>query len=293
MRAHAAGKKVVYYAHSTREDFENSFLGSNSLAPTFGKWIKFCYGLGDVVLTPTEYSRELLLGCGVRGPVYSISNGVDTDFFAPSAAHGADFRRRFGLAPDDRVVVSVGHYIERKGLPEFVDLARRLPNVRFFWFGYTRPELVPKKIRDCVAYAPENVTFPGYVERGELRDAYCGADAFVFMSREETEGIAVLEALACGVPSVLRDIPVYRGWLEDGRDVYKARDGYDFCRCVSGLLSGALPSLSSGGRKVAETRSMAAVGKKLLEIYAAENLLEAARERAGSDPQYSGKVILQ
>ena len=70
--------------------------------------------------------------------------------------------------------------------------------------------------------APENVEFPGFVDRERLREAYCGADVFAFMSHEETEGIVVLEALACGIPTLLRDIPVYDGWLTHGENVYKA-----------------------------------------------------------------------
>lgn len=41
-----------------------------------------------------------------------------------------------------------------------------------------------------------------------------GADAFFFPSREETEGIVVLEALASRQHLVLRDIPVYDGWVD-------------------------------------------------------------------------------
>ena len=40
------------------------------------------------------------------------------------------------------------------------------------------------------------------------------ADAFFFPSREETEGIVVLEALASHQDVVVRDIPVYKGWLD-------------------------------------------------------------------------------
>ena len=46
--ARLAGKSVVYYAHSTREDFCNSFKGSNLLAPLFGAWIRFCYNRGTL-----------------------------------------------------------------------------------------------------------------------------------------------------------------------------------------------------------------------------------------------------
>lgn len=75
---------------------------------------------------------------------------------------------------------------------------------------------------------PDNVIFAGFVKQEELRQAYCGADAFAFFSYEETEGIVVLEALACEIPIVLRDIPVYENWLEDGVQVYKASDVKEF-----------------------------------------------------------------
>ena len=47
------GQTVVYYGHSTMEDFRNSFRCSNLLVPLFKCWIKLCYSIGDVVVTPT------------------------------------------------------------------------------------------------------------------------------------------------------------------------------------------------------------------------------------------------
>ena len=64
--ARLTGRKVVCYGHSTMEDFRHSFRGSDALAPLFRRWITFCYGLGDVVLTPTEYSRHLLESYGLK-----------------------------------------------------------------------------------------------------------------------------------------------------------------------------------------------------------------------------------
>ncbi len=267
------GKKVVWYGHSTMEDFRSSFKGSNALAPLFRRWITFCYGLGDVVLTPTEYSRALLAGYGLKKPVYSISNGIDTSFFKPGPGARRALRARYGLAEEEKVVVSVGHTIARKGLPEFLDLARRLPQARFLWFGWTNPKLIPQEIAQAIQNAPDNVIFAGYVGREELREAYQGADVFAFLSHEETEGIVVLEALACGVPAVLRDIPVYDGWLQDGKNVYKASSQEDFQRIVSGMLAGTLPDLTAGGRAVAESRSLEQVGKRLREIYLQERVL--------------------
>ena len=79
--ARIRGWKVVYYAHSTAEDFRMSFPLSDSLAPLFRRYITFCYSRADVVVTPTEYSRSLISGYGVKAPVYAISNGVDITRF--------------------------------------------------------------------------------------------------------------------------------------------------------------------------------------------------------------------
>ncbi len=270
--ARLRGKRVVFYGHSTMEDFRSSFRGSDRLAPLFCRWIRLCYNSADVVITPTEYARDLLVKYGVRPPVYVLSNGVDTDYFAPSAARRRAFRARYGLGEGERAVLSVGHYIARKGLPEFVEMARSMPETRFFWFGYTPLKLVPEQIRQAVRSAPENVVFPGYVDREQLREAYCGCDVFAFLSHEETEGIVVLEALACGIPVVLREIPVYEGWLTDGLQVYKAADDAGLRERVEGLLSGALPPLREGGLALARARSMDATGARLRAIYQREGL---------------------
>lgn len=284
--ARLRGKKVVWYGHSTMEDFRRSFKGSDLLAPLFRRWITFCYGLGDVVITPTPYSKALLEGYGLRKPVAVLSNGVDTGYFRPDPAARAAFRARYGLREGERAVVSVGHTIARKGLPEFLDLARRMPDVRFFWFGWTDPRLLPREICQAMKNAPANAAFPGYVDRERLREVYQGADVFAFLSHEETEGIVVLEALACGIPTVVRDIPVYQDWLRDGENVYKASNTDEFQQKVFDILTGAAPNLSEAGRRTAEARSLEAVGAALGTIYRAAGIgqREASPRRQSGQP---------
>lgn len=272
LRARRRGELVVYYGHSTMQDFRNSFVGSNLLSRLFLRWICFCYNLGDIILTPTPYSRGILESYHLKRPIYSISNGVDTSFFAPSAAQRTAFRAHYGLKEGDKAVISVGHFMERKGILDFIELARRMPSVQFFWFGYTDPALVPGKIKAAMQNKTENLHFPGFLDQAALRQAYCGADAFCFCSQEETEGIVVLEALACGVPVIVRDIPVYADWLENGKNVYKADSTQGFAQTLAALLDGTLPDLTSSGREVAQSRSLANVGQKLLDIYQQQRL---------------------
>ena len=96
-RARRRGLPVVWFGHSTEEDFRHSFTGSDLLAPLFRRWICHCYNQADLVLTPTPYSAGLLRSYGIRPPVAALSNGVDTDFFAPDPALRAAFRQRCGL----------------------------------------------------------------------------------------------------------------------------------------------------------------------------------------------------
>ena len=132
--------------------------------------------------------------------------------------------------------------------------------------------MVPLAIRQAIETAPQNCLFPGFVSQAELRDAYCGADLFAFLSSEETEGIVVLEALACGIPALLRDIPVYSGWLRDGENVYMAGNDGEFVKKARAMLDGSLPSLTEAGMRTAQSRSMRATGERLREIYKKEGM---------------------
>ena len=64
-KAKSLGKKIIYHAHSTEEDFKNSFIGSNLVSTQFKQWLITCYSLGDRILTPTPYSKKLLENYGI------------------------------------------------------------------------------------------------------------------------------------------------------------------------------------------------------------------------------------
>lgn len=261
------GKKVIYHAHSTEEDFRNSFLLSNQVAPIFKKWLIKCYTLGDHILTPTPYSKRLLEGYGIKNPITDISNGIDVKFFERNGKLGQEFRKKYGYKKSDKVIMGVGLYIERKGILDFVELAKMLPQYKFIWFGYSPLSASPAKIRKAVNTKLDNLFFAGYVEPEIIRGAYSGCDLYLFPTLEETEGIPIMEACAAKIPSLIRDIPVFSEWLEDGVNVYKAKDLNDFKEKIIGILEQKLPNLTDEGYKVALARDVKKVGKKLISIY--------------------------
>ncbi|SHO50224.1 1,2-diacylglycerol-3-alpha-glucose alpha-1,2-glucosyltransferase [Anaerocolumna xylanovorans DSM 12503] len=279
-------KKVVYYAHSTMEDFKKSFRGSDFLAPFFKKWIRFCYCLGDVIITPTKYSKELLEDYGINKEILYLSNGIDLDFFNRDEESGKSFREKYRFDRKDKVVISVGHYIERKGIEDFVELAGRIPEYQFIWFGDTNLKLVPDNIKKAVETKLPNLHFPGYISSEELKQAYCGSDLFLFLTKEETEGIVLLEALALKIPALIRDIPVYEGWLFDREQIYKGRSLEEFEKLIRDILKGEVPLLTEEGYEKAGERSIEKIGEALKGIYS--NVFEP--EKSGAS-RYSYKNI--
>ncbi len=267
IKARRSGISLVYHAHSTMEDFRNSYIGADLVSGLFKVWLKLCYSLGDVIITPTEYSKKILESYGIKKKIFAVSNGIDIDDYRRSDERGKRFRQKYGFADSERVIMSAGLVIKRKGIEDFVELARRMPEYKFIWFGTANMRLVGKSVRAAVENKPSNLIFAGYVEKPLLQDALSGADLFLFPSREETEGIVVLEALAMKTPVLLRDIPVYSGWLENGKNAYTAKNINEFEEKIHGILDKRLPDLTERGYEVAFGKSLDKTGAKLLQAY--------------------------
>lgn len=265
--AHKNGKKVVYHAHSTEEDFRNSFILSRQIAPAFKKWLIKCYSLGDVIVTPTPYSKKLLEGYGIDKKIYAISNGIELDLFKKDASAGKRFRKMYNYSDSDKVIMGVGLYITRKGIVDFVELAKRMPEYKFIWFGYSPLAVATNDVKKAVNTKLDNLVFAGYVEQDKIRDAMNGCDVYAFPTFEETEGIPIIEACACKCNTVVRDIPVFEDWLFDGVNTYKAKDVDEFEIKIRKIINKELPSLVNEAYKVAIDRDIKKVGQELKEVY--------------------------
>lgn len=261
-------KPVIYHAHSTEEDFRNSFIGSNLFAPLYRRYLVALYQQAELLITPTPYAKSLLEGYGIKQPIYAISNGIDIDKYEPKLEKEQAFRTHFNLSDSDQVVIGVGLLFARKGIVDFVELARLNPTVKFIWFGHINLATIPANIRHLVKDEhPDNVIFPGYITGDVIEGAFSGAGVFLFPSFEETEGIVVLEALASQQKVIIRDIPVYDDWLIDGKHVLKANDVTGFNRQLTRALYNDMPEMIQAGYLVAKERDLKAIGAQLKKIY--------------------------
>ena len=262
-------KKIIYHAHSTEEDYKNGFILAKQTSKLIKWWLIKCYSLGDIIITPTNYSKKLLQGYkGLENKkIYAISNGVELDFFYKNEEFGKEFRKKYNYSDDDKVIVGIGLYIERKGIVDFVELAKRLPEYKFIWFGYSPLAAATSNVKKAVNTKLDNLIFAGYVDRSMIRAALNGCDIYIFPTLEETEGIPIIEAISCKTDSIIRDIPIFDDWLEDGKNVYKAKNIDEFEIKIKKIINGELKSVSENAYPVAIQRDQKNIGKQLKQIY--------------------------
>lgn len=155
-----------------------------------------------------------------------VTNGVDASRFAADPAMpGATLRAR--IRGDGRtVLLTVGGIEPRKGSMELIEALAMVhdqvarPPLLVIVGGHSfqdhqgyRDQVLARAERLSLT---EHIRVLGTVSDTELASWYHAADAFVFPSVKEGFGLAILEAMAAGLPVITSDIPVFREFLHDG-----------------------------------------------------------------------------
>src|SRR5699024_3694918 len=168
---------------------------------------------------------------------------------------------------EEKLILSVGLPIKRKGILDFVELAKRFPTIQFIWFGYMDPRFLPKEISAALQTDLPNLQFPGYINRDALRVAYQACDLYIFLTHEETEGIVLLEALASKTDTLIRDISVFNPEYVDAVNVYKGKDIEQFQTIIEDLFQEQIPSVVNEVYQATAKKSIPSIGSKLQMFY--------------------------
>ncbi len=257
-------RPLVIHSHTTAEDFANSFRMSDHLAPYLGRYLRYFYAKADLVIAPSRYAREVLRRYELDRPIEVVSNGVDVRRFTPNRRKRLIGRARYGL--EGIIPFSVGWVFLRKGVDVFCEVGDLLPEFTLVWFGRVHKALKLETLR-VIDAAPENVRFTGYVE--DVVEAYAAGDIFFFPSAVENEGIAILEAAACGKPIVLRDAECFAGRFQHGVNCLKGSTPREFVRLIRQVADDPTLAarLSDGAVELAHRHSLEFVGQRLRDIY--------------------------
>jgi glycosyltransferase involved in cell wall biosynthesis len=154
-------------------------------------------GASQVVFI-SQFVRDYFARLKFRRPPLLIFNGVDTEVFRPASEEERDgARRRFGFAPDERVALFVGRFVEKKGVALLGKTAAARPDITFAFAGWG--------LLDPAAWGLANVRVFADLAGPSLAELYRASDVFALPSQGEGFPLVVQEALACGLAVVCGD----------------------------------------------------------------------------------------
>ena len=175
------------------------------------------------IVAPTQKTKDLLVRYKVGVPIDVAPTGVDlARFYMPSESDRprlADLKKSLGIDGFKHVILSLGRVAPEKSIVHLFEMVApylRAHKESCFLVVGGGPSLKDlEKLRDTYGLA-EQVVFTGEVPWSSVPDYYRIADVLVGNSHTETQGLTFIEALASGVPLVVRYNACFDGILEDG-----------------------------------------------------------------------------
>lgn len=270
IKANFTKKPLVISCHTLPKEVEGSATFASLLSVFFEAYLPSFLSKADIIITPSRFTKDQLEKFHVKRPIRVVSNGVDTKKFAFSAKKRKEFRKQYNIGSKDVVVYNVAEVIMRKGLDTFMEMARRFPEVKFVWTGRQPLGVLSgsyRKLRYMMNTAPGNVIFTGFVD--DIVAAHCAGDIFFSPTRFENECIALLEAASVGNASVVSDLPVFEGWLYDGKNCMKASSLDEYEKKIGAAVKNRAlrKRLGSSARKMALTKDIRKISKELINVY--------------------------
>ena len=206
---------LVFTYHTQLEEYAHYFPFESRVTRNAASRLTRNYANGaDAVIVPTKAMERHLRGLGVATRIEVVPSGIDVALFG-SGRRREDLRRRLGVPQGRRMIVSVGRLAREKNVELALEAFAALTTPAHLVIvgdGPQRESLGRLAQRLGVG---SRTTFAGELERSSLPDVYASADALLFTSTSETQGLVLVEALATGLDVIAVDSPQTRDVLGD------------------------------------------------------------------------------
>lgn len=214
-QARKKGTKVFYTAHGF-----HFYKGAPAI-----NWIlyypveKWLSRYTDVLITINKEDYERAKTFKAGKVCYVPGVGIDLKKFNAGYVNKEQKRKEIGVSADDFVLLSVGELIPRKNHEVVIRALSvlkqldKLNHIEYVICGRGSYEADLRKLAEGLDVA-DHVHFLGY--RNDISEICNCADLFVFMSHQEGLPVALMEAMACGLPAVCSNIRGNTDLIEDG-----------------------------------------------------------------------------
>ena len=229
--SHKYGVPVVSTNHTVYTEYVHYFpVRPKALTREFLIWLmRQYYSRCEAVVVPSRPIESMLRTYGIEKPIRVIKTGIIAA--EPySVQKRAEIRQKHGVGEDDFFLLYVGRIAREKNLRMLLNAFKKVlavcGNARLALVG-GGPAIAETKAMAADIGVLDRVEFVGMLHRSEIDPLYAAADAFVFPSTTETQGIAICEALSAGLPAVAVDAGGIPENIQPGVDGFLTHDDAD------------------------------------------------------------------
>ncbi len=203
----------VFTAHIIPDSIKGSLPAWWLFMPFIRLGLKIVYSYADICIAISPTVERAIIDSGAKTQILNICNPVHIETWKKSEEKRKNGRQMLGLTENEFVVLGVGQLTGRKGVDDYLDVAEAIPEVKFVWAG-GRPfggltEGI-SRINQRFSNAGSNVINAGQIDLEDMPLIYSAADLMLFPSYQENCPLAPIEAAACGIPVIYRDIEEYK-----------------------------------------------------------------------------------
>ncbi|QAA31954.1 glycosyltransferase family 4 protein [Clostridium manihotivorum] len=228
----------VAYVHFVPETIEESLKLPYFIKKIFYKYMITFYKSVDHLVVVNPYFIDVLKSYKIsESKITYIPNFVSEENFYKYDGDKANLiKEKYNIPLDKFVVLGVGQVQTRKGVMDFIEVAKNLPDVQFIWAGgFSFGSITDgyKELKRIVEDPPKNVSFLGIVDRNEMNNVYNICDLMFLPSYNELFPMSILESMSLKIPILLRDLDIYKSILFDS--YIKGSNIEDFIKTISAL----------------------------------------------------------
>jgi 1,2-diacylglycerol-3-alpha-glucose alpha-1,2-galactosyltransferase len=231
---------TVAYVHFLPDTLDGSIKLPKFAFKIFKKYVISFYKNADHLVVVNPIFKKDMVKAGLdENKITYIPNFVSKEkFYKMNDKDRKKARKDFNIKENEFVVIGAGQVQTRKGVLDFVEVAKKLPDIKFIWAGGFSFGAITdghKELQKVMENPPKNVEFVGIIPREKMNDLFNAADLLFVPSYNELFPMTILEACSTDTPLLLRDLELYEDILF--KKYLKANDNDEFAKLITKLSS--------------------------------------------------------